>query len=204
MINRKRTGAVAAIAIVMALLLASCGSMFQDEKAKSAGDGIKDQQKSIAISQDRQNKTQPIPSYSYSEIRQVLLDVQEIQAKGAASTSVGYLEGVGIVWWCPSRGVPVSDGFQLTPTKQWVDLPGDKTREWKEVDQGESPGYYNTGTSSGTYVLCLDDNGKPFLKYWEGYIDNTVAVIDGLPADKRVKPSEMTYVFKDNKPKTGN
>lgn len=202
--HKKKLGA--ALVALLVFGLASCGSMWQDEQAQKAGDVGKKQQSTISESFDKQGKSQPIPSYDYSEVRQVLLDVQDIQATGAASTSAFYLEGVGLIGWCPSRGVPVSDGWQLTPDRQWADLPGDKTKEWKEIDQGETTGVYLTGTSSGTYTLCLDDNGKPFLKYWEGYVDNTVAVVEGYPEDKRLTVDELTYQFKGDNPtkKTGN
>lgn len=196
---KKRTKIIGAIALLATLSLGVVVGCTQDDKAQSAGNSVKDQQTNVAKSLERQNKSQPGRVYDYSEIKSVMQNVQDIQAGGAASTTAFYLEGVGMIGWCPSKGVSVSDGWQLTPSRQWVDMPGDKTREWKEIDQAEATGVYPTGTSSGTYTLCVDDNGKEFLKYWEGYVDTTVGVIDTYPADKRIKVEELTYEFKDQK-----
>jgi len=129
-------------------------------------------------------RNQPIPQFDYSQIRQTVIEVETAQATGAVTTSAFYLEGVGLVEWCPSIGVPVAATTQLSNPTTYVDIPGDRTYEKFPLPQPEPTGVY-PGDTSATYVLCVDDNGKPFAHYWEGYTVNDVGVRE-YPADKRV------------------
>mgnify|MGYP003500775684 CR=1 FL=1 len=177
--------------LATALVLAACSG---DDKAQDAGSAQKSDQQAIATSSNRLSKSQPIRSYDYSQLRDVVLDVQEIQATGTLSTTAGYLEGVGLIWWCPSIGPPVPSTYQLSGAKQGADLPGDRPKEWKEVDQPEATGVY-IGESTGTWTICVDDNGKKFGKYWEGYTDSTASVVSTFPDDKRVVVDQVTFEF---------
>jgi hypothetical protein len=152
-------------------------------------------QQAITTGFDRLQKSQPVPVFDYSAIRQTVIDVQNIQANGVITTTSFYLEGVGLVHWCPSKGLPVPSTYQLTGSTQYVDVPGDRTYEKLPVDQGESIGLY-VGNSNGTNVICLDDNGKSFLFYWEGPVGSTSGVIQ-YPEDKRVRLNgDPSYKFK--------
>lgn len=173
------------------LLLGACTS---PKASHTAGDNAASEQTAVGTSFNRLSKSQQIPSFDYSQIRQTLIDVETVQATGAVTTSAGYLEGIGLVWWCPSIGLPVPSTDQLSASGSYVDLPGDGTRTPALVDQGEPTGLY-VGQSSGTYTLCLDDNGKKFVKYWEGYVDSTVGVVSSYPSDKRIVITDSTFNF---------
>lgn len=183
---------------VVAVLASACTS---SKEAKKGGETAKQEQVAVQTGFNKLSNSQPIPVFDYSQERQTVIDVETIRATGATSTTAGYLEGIGLIWWCPSTGAPVPSTYQLSGTTQYVDIPGDDTKSLFAVDQGEPTGVY-IGPSSGTWTLCLDDNGKKFAKYWEGYVDSTVAIVTTYPADKRIRVNEVTYKFSDT-PKAG-
>lgn len=189
-------GLLAVLAIVAGL--SGCGDYNRSKTAKGAGQSVGREQKAVATAFSRLTRSQQVPSFDYSQVRQSLIDVETAQSQGALSTTQFYLEGIGLVAWCPSAGAPVASTSQLSPSKQFVDLPGDHTRELVEIDQGEPTGVY-PGESSGTWTMCLDDNGKGFAQYWEGYVFSTIGITNGLDPAKRVQLDQVTFEFKTKK-----
>jgi hypothetical protein len=105
----------------------------------------------------------------YSQLRQTLIEIEEAQAKATATTSFMFLAGAGagstgpLLASCPSIGFPIPSTYQLT-------APEGKLQDHNlTVPQMEANGVY-TGDSTGTYVLCVGGDGKPFVFYWEGYV----------------------------------
>jgi hypothetical protein len=180
-----------AIALVAVVSLAACSD---SKEADQGGQNARDEQRAVSTGFSRLADSQQIPSFDWSQERQTLIDVETIRANGATSTSRFFLEGVGLVGWCPSTGAAVPSSFQLSSTSQYVDLPGDDTRTQYPIDQGEPTGVY-VGDSTGTWVICLDDAGNKFGQYWEGYVMTTVGVVDGLPSELRIRISESTFEF---------
>lgn len=174
--------------------LAGIAGCTADKTAKKAGNNAASEQRAVADSFGRVAGSQQVPTFDYSQHRQTLIDVESVQATGAVSTTQFFLEGIGLVAWCPSIGLPVPSTAQLSPSQSWVDLPGDRSKTWRQVDQGEPTGIY-VGQSSGTYTMCLDDQGKKFAQYWEGYVYSTVGVVPNLAADKRVRIAQATFQF---------
>lgn len=186
---------IGALAIALLITGAACDTTHE---RKQSGVNAAAEQKAVSNSFGRMASSQPPPALDWSQVRQTLIDVETAQATGASTTTAFYLEGVGLIGWCPSIGAPVASTTQLSASKQWVDLPGDHTRNLVEVDQGEPTGVY-VGPSSGTWTLCLDDNGKKFARYWEGYVDTTIGVVSNYPAEKRVQVTGSTFNFTDHK-----
>ncbi len=182
--------AIATVAF-FALSASTCDS---PESAKKGGETAKAEQNAINRGFNRLSDTQQVPEFDWSQERQTLIDVETIRATGATSTTAGYLEGIGLIWWCPSIGAPVPSTYQLSGSKQWVDISGDEGKTLFDIDQGEPTGVY-VGESSGTWTLCLDDNGKKFAKYWEGFVDSTVGLVSSYPRDERVVINEATFEF---------
>lgn len=178
---------------LMALILigAACTTT---KTRRQSGQNAASEQKAVSDGFSRLSNSQQIPSFDWSQERQTLIDVERARATGAATTSAGYLEGIGLIWWCPSIGAPVPSTYQLSADQQWVDLPGDHTTDRVQVQQGEPTGTY-IGQSSGTWTLCLDNNGKKFAAYWEGYVSSTIGIDSSFPADKRKQITSSTYNF---------
>jgi hypothetical protein len=183
---------IAVVGIATLVMLTACTG--NSEESEKGGRAATEEQQAVATGFERLTKSQQVPVFDWSQERQTVIDVETIRATGATSTTAFYLEGVGMIGWCPSAGAPVPSTYQLTGSTQWVDLPGDESRVLYGVEQGEPTGVY-IGGSSGTWTLCLDDNGNKFAKYWEGYVDSTVGIITSYPADKRVVVEDLTFEF---------
>ncbi len=183
-----------AVLILIPILFGAGAACTPQKNNKTGGNNAAAEQKAVSDGFSRQVNSQPVPSFDWSQERQTLIDVEGAQATGATTTSAFYLEGIGLIGWCPSIGAPVPSTYQLSASKQWVDLPGDHTNGLVEVDQGEPTGVY-TGNSTGTWTICLDDNGKKFAHYWEGYVASDIGINSYYPVDKRVRITSSTYNF---------
>lgn len=113
-------------------------------------------------------QAQPVPRFNYSQLRQNLIEIETAQADATATTSFMFLlSGAGatgpLVHWCPSIGFPIPATYQLTNPEQVV------TSHGAVISQIEANGVY-TGDTTGTYVICVGDDGKAFAFYHEGYV----------------------------------
>lgn len=188
---------IVGLVLLTTLALLGTACMENNESSERGGHNAVDEQQQVQTGFNRLTDTQQIPTFDWSQERQTVIDVETARATGAVSTTAGYLEGVGLVWWCPSQGAPVPSTYQLSATQQWVDIPGDESRELYNIDQGEPTGVY-VGDSSGTWTMCLDDNGNTFAKYWEGYVESTIGVVTTYPDELRVRLDEATFEFTEN------
>ncbi len=113
-------------------------------------------------------QAQPVPKFNSSQLRQNLIEIETAQANATATTSFMFLQsGAGatgpLVMFCPSIGFPIPATYQLT-------APEGKLQDNNlTVPQLESTGVY-TGDTSGTYVICVGADGKPFAFYHEGFV----------------------------------
>lgn len=189
---RKKILALVAI-VLLPLVLSACLDEDKNKTKKSAGKAAQTEQQSIATGFERLTKSQQIPSFDYSQERQTLLDVLTVRAEGTHGTAVATTLDGELLWWCPTQGAPVPSTYQVTPTKQWVDLPGHGETLY-DLDQGEPTGVY-VGDSAATWTVCLDDNGTPFGKYEEQNVGWTSGVVNGLPPAKRARVDEITFEF---------
>lgn len=184
---------IAPFAIAGALFLGACDPGTSDEQ-ETARDAQSDQVNAINQGVDRMTDSQQVPVFDYSEERQTLIDVLTIRADGSVGTTQFFLEGVGLVGWCPSSGAPVPSTYQLTPDEQYIDLSGDRVRERFPADLAEPTGVF-PGESTASWVVCLDDAGNPFGVYWEGPVGSVIGVQNGLDPSLRFRVDELTYEF---------
>lgn len=127
--------------------------------------------------QDQFLQAQPIPSYNWSQLRQNLIEIETAQANTTATTSFMFLlAGVGesgpMVHSCPSIGFPIPATYQLTNPEKPLKINlsgGGVANDVVTVSQLEPTGVY-TGDTTGTYVMCVDSNGKAYAFYHEGYV----------------------------------
>lgn len=134
-----------------------------------------------------QQNGQSIPLHAWSQQRQTVIDVENAQADGMATTTFFFNLGIrNPIQSCPSIGFPVPSTAQLTNPSQEVGSQG------AVVGQMEPNGVY-TGQSSGTYVICVAPNGTRYVDYWEGDVQtvggpahwdnvNGSVVLDGAPS----------------------
>lgn len=188
--NKKFIYTIVAV-LAIGLIATACST---SESARKGGETAREEQEAVQTGFNRLSDSQQVPNFDWSQERQTLIDTETIRANGALSTTQFYLEGIGMVQWCPSVGAPLPSTYQLSGTKQWVDIPDDESRTLYDIDQGEPTGVY-VGPSNATWVLCQDDNGKPFAVYWEGPVGSTIGIANGLPEDKRVRIDDSTFQF---------
>lgn len=157
-IRRKRILALAAVAAV-ALLLAACGG-------PTKGQSIENQQQ--AADQTQLETNQPIPGFSYSQLRQNAKEIETAEATGVQTTSFFFNLGEpNPIFSCPSIGAPIPASTQLSNPNQV-----ENTGHGRFVIGQMDPSGVYVGDTTGTYVICVGADGKAFADYWEGYVDS--------------------------------
>lgn len=174
--NRNLRTAVAAIvgAGALAVSLAACNGQNAQQKEQ------------VAQSADTASleQSQPLPHYNYSQIRQTLIDAQDIEANGTQTTSFFFQQGMqDPIFSCPSLGEPVANTDQLSNPQQVVPVTGKWGGGHDILAQMDPNGIYTGSSSQGTYVICVNGSGKPYLQYWEG---NVMTVTAGATWDHAV------------------
>ena len=120
-------------------------------------------------------QSQPLPHFSYSQIRQTAIDAETISAEGAQTTSFFVQMGdADPVFSCPSLGEPVANTASLSnPLQPYTG--SDNTNGGDVVNQMDPNGIYAPTSSSGTYVICVNSSGAKYLEYWEGDVMTVTA-----------------------------
>lgn len=120
------------------------------------------------------NTNQPVPVYKYSQMRETLINVEDIQANGENTTSFFFNQGIqNPIQTCSSIGMPVASDTELTnPQKQEIQPDGggyQQNNGDNVLAQADPTGVYS-GQSTGTNVLCVNAQGQEYIDYWEGYV----------------------------------
>lgn len=162
--NTKTVAGLAAAAMLAVTLTACTGSGNAGQQQESA----QQQQDTLSLEQ-----SQPIPHYSWSQIRQTAIDAENIAANGAQTTSFFFQMGVrDPIFSCPSVGMPVPNTAQLSNPQQVI---GTGNSNAVTVGQMDPDGIYAPSASSGTYVICVSASGAKYLQYWEGDVMTVAA-----------------------------
>lgn len=151
------------IALILLVVLGVALSACDD---RSTGDQAESRTQAQATTNVVQN--QPIPVFMRSQMRQNLIEIETAQANGVQSTTFFFNQGVqDPIFVCPSIGTPIAASMSLSNPQQiqYSDSHGSGV-----VAQMDPNGVY-TGATTGTYVMCIGADGKPFAKYWEGFVD---------------------------------
>ena len=160
--NRNLRTVAGAVVLIAAGLLATAGCT----SSPTVQQKEQNQQQSDTQSLDT---NQPIPHYNYSQIRQTLLDAETISANGTQTTSFFFQMGdPDPVFTCPSLGMPVANTAQLSNPSQITPISGKYGGGATTLPQEDPYGIYTPTTSTGTYVICVNSSGQPYLEYWEG------------------------------------
>ena len=160
------TFVLTAIAVVVALIivLAACSG-------DSNSDARQEDEATAAAQLNQFQQAQPVPQFNTSQLRQNLIEIETAQANTTATTSFMFLlAGAGesgpLVHECPSIGFPIPATYQLTNPDQ---IEGNRDGGYVAIPQLESTGIY-TGDTTGTYVMCVGDDGEAFAFYHEGFV----------------------------------
>lgn len=155
------------LVVIAAVAVAGCGNHGEGES-----EGLKGEHEVQSEIEDNYAKAQPVPALTNSQVRQNLIEIKEAIAEGVETTSFFFNLGQSDpIKSCPSIGVPIPASAQLTNPEQPITQSslhhssgGNLT-----LPQMDPDGIY-TGETSGTYVLCIEARGNPYVSYWEGYV----------------------------------
>lgn len=159
--QKKNVRRALGIAGGLALIL-SMASACPDNSANS-----KEAAQQAAASQNLVD-AQPVPAPPYSVMRQQLAEIRNLEAQGdVATTSFEFQNGIDHpVKQCASMGLPIPANASLSNPQQVV-YPYTGNGGYV-VGQMEPNGTYPSGSTTGTYVMCIQPNGKARATYWEG------------------------------------
>ena len=149
-----------AIGLAVTLLLGTaCGTA-------DPGGGSAKEEKTGDDQLDQYLQAQPVPIFNYSQLRQNLIDIETAQANATVTTSLFFNQGVvDPIHECASVGFPIPGSWQLSnPQKVITDHEGTIT-----LPQMEPNGLY-TADTTGTTAICVDEQGRGYAFYWEGFI----------------------------------
>lgn len=155
-----------ALALTCVIALAACDSGTTGKQA----DAVNNDQQSSADALVQLQAAQPTPAFQYSQLRQTVIDIEKAQAGTTQTTTFFFNQGVANpVDTCPSIGFPVPATDQLTNPQQIIRDRGDRNGGNIAIPQVDPTGVYS-GDTAGTYVLCVDGQGKAYANYWEGFV----------------------------------
>lgn len=165
---QSRIPAAAAVVLLAAGLTACHGTSTTSGQAKENKQQAQDTASLV--------NNQPLPHFGWSQFRQTAIDVETIQAQGTATTSFFFNMGVrDPMFVCPSIGLPMPNTAQLSNPQQVVSGSDDRGYGLTTIGQMDPNGTYAPSASTGTAVICVNSAGKPYLKYWEGFVDSVTA-----------------------------
>lgn len=159
--NRK-IAATAGSVMLAGLALAGCHS------GTSAGQSAEN--KAQQADQTTLENNQPIPHYNYSQERQALIDAENAAAAGTQTTSFFFMMGdQDPINSCPSIGMGVPDSASLSNPDQVTYRPNSGSSDpGTPVGQMDPDGIYAPASSTGTWVNCVDSQGRETIVRWEG------------------------------------
>lgn len=167
-----KTGLVG-LAVVGSALTATACSVGSTQTTPPAAQQAS-QKEANAQGQDSNNlvNNQGVPVYQFSQERQTLINVEDIQANGENTTTFFFNMGSNTpLGSCASIGMPVASTTELTNPDQQVQQPNGGGYQLNPGDnvlsQMDPTGVYS-GDSTGTNVECTGPNG-PYIVYWEGF-----------------------------------
>ena len=115
--------------------------------------------------------SQPVHAYGYSQLRKNLQELEDAQAHGTVTTSFFYNQSVtDPIFSCPSIGAPIASTTELTnPSQMTSQYSGETGAISGVIGQMDPTGVY-TGQSTGTYIMCVGQDGSVNPVYWEGFV----------------------------------
>ncbi len=160
----------AAAIVVFAIVLAAC------DTGPSTSKGQQQENQQQKASTESLVNNQPLPHFNYSQARQNYIELETAMANGVQTTSFFFNQGVtDPIGSCPSIGVPIPNTASLSNPQQVVDGSGSGGGGNVTISQMDPIGIYVPSSSTGTFVVCIDAQGKPYADYWEGFVKTVFA-----------------------------
>jgi hypothetical protein len=156
---------IISVAVALSLVVVGCSGTEDNAQEKDT--------KTVQNQATQYSESQPVPVFTNSQLRQNLIDIETAQANATATTSFFFNQGsVDPIHSCASVGFPIPGTFQLTNPEGVIRIGGVDSARF-ELPQMEATGVY-TGDTTSTTAICIDEQGKGYAFYWEGFV-STVA-----------------------------
>ena len=171
-----------AVGVIAVLALTGCL-----DDGKPTSEPAAEESAQAERSLDQFLKAQPAQQFTWSQLRQNLIEIQAAQANTTATTSFMFNVGVADpIDSCPSIGFAIPSTYQLTNPQQAIEVGvyGDPNPA-VTIDQMENTGVYS-GDSSATYVICVTEDGTGYPVYHEGFVYTVAGPATWDPDEKRV------------------
>lgn len=189
----KRWLAVVGLVVVAGVGAAACQSSGPSAPSAQAKENTQQAADSTSLINN-----QPIPGLNYSQLRQNLIEIETAQANGVQTTSFFFNQGVqDPIFVCPSIGFPIPNTASLSNPEQIIQADGGyQATNSVPIPQMDPNGIYAPTSSSGTYAICVGADGKPFAKYWEGFVDAVTGPAkwdEASHTEQMLGPSSFTF-----------
>jgi hypothetical protein len=156
---RKRPAALIAAGVaVLAIGLSACNNNGNSESAAQSAD-------STAL-----ETNQPLPHVTWSQERENLIDIELAEVNDVQTTTFVMHNGdQNPINSCPSIGFGIPDSASLSNPLKPDSSSG--TYAGDVVGQEDPNGIYAPTSSEGTFVICLDSTGQPYINRVEDDVD---------------------------------
>lgn len=154
----KKIIGILVLVIVLVMTLTSCATSSE-----------LDTQSTVNDQQNIYNQNQPIHTYNYSVERDIVQQLYDFRVTKLVSTwTVWLAQGTGEpIDMCASKGYPIPYNTSLTNPEQtaWSNYADSSV-----IAQAEPNGLYPGGSTSATWVLCVESDGTLHPRYVESEV----------------------------------
>ena len=155
--RKKLTAVIAAGAIALAVGLSACGGNNSENAAQNAD--------STAL-----ENNQPLPHVTWSQEREGLIDIELAEVNDVQTTTFVMHNGdQNPINSCPSIGFGIPDSASLSNPLKGTGVSG--VSGAIAVGQEDPNGIYAPTSSEGTFTICLDATGQPYISRDEDTVD---------------------------------
>jgi hypothetical protein len=170
------------VLVLVALLLVACRPVSSEYSVSMA---VEDQQKVYTTNQ-------PIPMFEWSLERDVFIQLYSLRNEAVSTYTVVSSQMGVTLFECPSIGYPLAADYQLTnPVAPYRYSDGNISATGAVVEQPEPNGLFSSKNTAGTWVMCVQSDGKVYPVYTE-LNASAFPMIMARSADGLYVPTELT------------
>jgi hypothetical protein len=144
--------------VLATLALTACGPISSEYSTSMA---VEDQQKVYTVNQ-------PIPAFEWSLERDVYIQLYTLRNEAVSTYTIVSSQFGTTIFECPSIGFPLAADYQLTnPLAPYRYADGSVGSSGIVVEQPEPNGLFSSKNTAGTWIMCVEPDGKIYPVYSE-------------------------------------
>jgi hypothetical protein len=175
------------VLVLVALLLVACGPASSEYNTSQA---VENQQKVYTTNQ-------PIPAFEWSLERDVFIQLYSLRNEAVSTYTVVSSQMGVTIFECPSIGYPLAADYQLTnPVAPYRYSDGNISSTGAVVEQPEPNGLFSSKNTAGTWVMCVQSDGKIYPVYTE-LNATTFPMMMRVNAEGQYEPTGLTETVID-------